>query len=133
MTPYLFTDSLVGSRESTVQAPESRGNCLEEICEILNNIKDPQFCVLPKDLRDHLKSPGRERLRGALEFPWNIEKKDKIMEDYLGRRDEVEAKQNKESAEDRNKECQDKATGEEMRERARERPAQTKQRKYIQT
>lgn len=55
------------------------------------------------------------------------------MEDYLGRRDEVEAKQNKESAEDQNKECQDKATGEEMRERAMERLAQTKQRKYIQT
>lgn len=72
----------------------------------------------PKGLRDHLKNPGRERLRGALEFPRNIEKKIKSWEDYLGRRDEEEAKQNKESAEDRNKEYQDKATGKEMRERA---------------
>ena len=45
------------------------------------------------------------------------------MEDY-----EEEAKQTKESAEDRNKEDQDKATGEEMRERAMERLAQTKKR-----
>jgi len=41
----------------------------------------------PKGLRDHLKNPGRERLRGALEFPRNIEKKIKSWEDYLGRRD----------------------------------------------
>ena len=41
-------------------------------------------------------------------------------------RDEEEAKQTKESAKDRNKEDKDKATGEEMRERAMERLAQTK-------
>ena len=46
------------------------------------------------------------------------------MEDYPERRDEEEAKQAKESAEDRNKEDQDKASGEEMRERAMERLAQ---------
>ena len=32
-----------------------RGNCLEEICKILNNIKEPQFCVSQKSLRDRLK------------------------------------------------------------------------------
>ena len=40
---------------------------------------------------------------------------DWIMEDYLERRDEEEAKKSKESAEDRNKEDQDKSSGEEMR------------------
>ena len=50
------------------------------------------------------------------------------MEDYLDRRDEEEAKQGKESTEDRNKEDQDKVSGEEMRERAMERLAQTKKR-----
>ena len=54
---------------------------------------------------------------------------DQIMEDYLDRRDEEEAKQlGKESTEDRNKEDQDKVSGEEMRERAMERLAQTKKR-----
>ena len=32
-----------------------RGNCFEEICKILNNIKQPQFCVSLKSLRDCLK------------------------------------------------------------------------------
>ena len=50
------------------------------------------------------------------------------MEDYLERRDEEEAKQGKESTEDRNKEDQDKVSGEEMRERAMKRLAQTKKR-----
>ena len=50
------------------------------------------------------------------------------MEDFLERRDDKEAKQTKQSAEDRNKEDQDKATGEKMRERAMERLAQTKKR-----
>ena len=54
---------------------------------------------------------------------------DQIMEDsYLERRDEEEAKQGKESTEDRNEEDQDKVSGEEMRERAMERLAQTKKR-----
>ena len=50
------------------------------------------------------------------------------MEDYLERRDKKEAKQGKESTEDRNKEYQDKVSGEEMRERAMERLAQMKKR-----
>ena len=50
------------------------------------------------------------------------------MEDYLERKDEEEAKQGKESTEDRNKEDQDKVSGEEMRERAMKRLAQTKKR-----
>ena len=50
------------------------------------------------------------------------------MEDYLERRDEEEAKQGKKSTEDRNKEDEDEASGEEMRERAMERLAQKKER-----
>lgn len=80
-----------------------------------------------------LEEPRKREAERGSGISMEYRKKDKIMEDYLGRRDEVEAKQNKESAEDQNKECQDKATGEEMRERAMERLAQTKQRKYIQT
>jgi len=58
--------SLVLSSGSFVQILE--GNCLEEICKILNNIKDP------KSLRDRLKilidmeRPGKERPRGAQEI-----------------------------------------------------------------
>lgn len=111
-----------------------RGNCLEEICKILNNIKDTQFCVSPKGLRDRLKilerdcrARKREAERGS-GISQEYREIDQIMEDYLERRDEEEAKQTKESAEDRNKEDQDKATGEEMRERAMERLAQTKKR-----
>lgn len=70
------------------------------------------------------KERGREGLRNSPEY----REIDKIMEDYLERRDEEEAKQTKESAEERIKQDQDKATGEEMRERAMERLAQTKKR-----
>ena len=113
-----------------------RGNCLEEICKILNNIKDTQFCVSPKGLRDRLKilerdckARKREAERGS-GISQEYREIDQIMEDYLERRDEKEAKQTKESAEDRNKEDQDKATGEEMRERAMERLAQTLEAKW---
>ncbi|PFX26289.1 hypothetical protein AWC38_SpisGene9077 [Stylophora pistillata] len=106
-----------------------RGNCLEEICKILNNIKDTQFCASPKGLRDCLKflerdckARKREADRGS-GISQEYREIDQIMEDYLERRDEEEAKQTKESAEDRNKEDKDKATGEEMRERAMERIA----------
>jgi len=52
----LYFVSLVGSCGSTVQAPEPRaGELLRGICKILNNIKDTQVCVSPKDLRDRLK------------------------------------------------------------------------------
>ena len=101
-------------------------------CKILNNIKDTQFCVSPKGLRDRLKivelreARKREAERGS-GISQEYREIDQ-MEDYLERRDEEEAKQTKESAEDRNKEDQDKATGEEMRERAMERLAQTKKR-----
>ena len=101
-----------------------RGNRLEEICKILNNIKDTQFCISPKGLRDCLKiverdckARKREPERGS-GISQEYREIDQIMEE--------EAKQTKESAEDRNKEDQDKATGEEMRERAMERLAQTK-------
>ena len=107
-----------GSRE--------RGNCLEEIAKILKNIKDPHFCVSVKSLRDHLKlmerdcsARRREAERGSGISP-NYRKIDRIMEDYLEKRDEEEAKQTKE---DQNKSDKDRRQGEEMRDRAMERLA----------
>ena len=50
------------------------------------------------------------------------------MEEYLERGDEEEAKQGKESIEDRNKEDEPNVSVEEMRERAMERLDQTKKR-----
>ena len=135
MTPYLVANSLVGTElwKHRSGTREWR-NCLGEICKILNNIKDTQFCVSPKGLRDRLKilerdckARKREAERGS-GISQEYREIDQIMEDYLERRDEEEAKQTKESADDRNKEDQDKATGEEMRERAMERLAQTKKR-----
>ena len=99
-----------------------RGNCCEEICKILNNIKEPQFCVSQKSLRDQLKILERDckARKGEAERGSGISPEyreiNQIMEDYLERRDEEEAKQGKESTEDRNKEYQDKVSGEEMRE-----------------
>ena len=111
-----------------------RGNCLEEICKILNNIKEPKFFVSPKSLRDRLKilerdakARKREAERGSGISP-EFREIDQAMEDYLERRDEEEAKHTKESVEDQKKNDQDEATGEEMRERAMERLAQTKKR-----
>ena len=54
---------------------------------------------------------SRTRLGNFSGIPRN-----QIMEDYLERRDEEEAKQGKEPTEYRNKEYQDKVSGEEMRE-----------------
>ena len=109
-------------------------NCFEEKSKILNNIKEPQFCVSQKSLRDRLKilerdckARKREAERGSGISP-EYREIDQIMEDYLERRDEEEAKQGKESTEDRNKEYQEKASGQEMRERAMERLGQTKKR-----
>ena len=75
-----------------------RGNSFEDICKILNNIKEPQFCISQKSLRDPLKimerdCKAREReaercSRISLEY----REIDQIMQDYLERRDEEEAK-----------------------------------------
>ena len=69
-----------------------RGNCFEEIRKILNNIKEPQFCVSYKSLRDRLKIlerdckvREREAERGSGISP-EYRGKDQIMEDYLERR-----------------------------------------------
>lgn len=86
-----------------------RGNCLEEICKILNNIKEPKFFVSPKSLRDRLKilerdakARKREAERGSGISP-EFREIDQAMEDYLERRDEEEAKHTKESVEDQKK------------------------------
>ncbi|KAK2561235.1 hypothetical protein P5673_015706 [Acropora cervicornis] len=39
---------------------QTAGNCFEEIRKILNNIKEPQFCVSQKSLRDRLKILERD-------------------------------------------------------------------------
>ena len=80
-----------------------------------------------KILERDSKARKREAERGS-GIPPEYREIDQIMEDYLERRDEEEAKQGKESTENRNKEDQDKVSGEEMRERAMERLAQTKNR-----
>ena len=67
-----------------------------------------------KILERDCKARKREADRSA-GISQEYREKDQIMEDYLERRGEEEANQTKESAEDRNKEDQDKATGEEMR------------------
>ena len=109
-----------------------RGNCLDEICKILNNIKEPQFCVSQKGLRDRLKilerdSKARKRdsERGSGISP-EYREIDQIMEGYMERREEEE--KTKESHTDVDRKHQDKAAGEEMRERAMERLAKTKKR-----
>ena len=126
MTPYLFANFLVAG--CGTRGTKERGNCFEDIFKILNNIKEPQFCVSQKSLGDRLK---------ILEIDCKVRKReadsrsgispkyreiDQILEDYLERKDEEEAKQ------DGNKEYQDKIAREEMRERAMEQLAQTKMR-----
>ena len=81
-----------------------------------------------KILERDCKARKREAERGSGISP-EYREIDQIMEDYLERRDEVEAKQGKESTEDRNKEYQDKIAGEEMRERAMERNGNEEPRK----
>ena len=52
----LLTWKLWKYRSST----RERGNCLDEICKILNNIKKPKFFVSQKGLRDRLKILERD-------------------------------------------------------------------------
>ena len=68
-----------------------------------------------KILERDCKARKGEAERGSAISP-EYREINQIMEDYLERRDEEEAKQGKESTEDRNKEYQDKVSGEEMRE-----------------
>ena len=109
-------------------------NVLDEICEILNNIKEAQFCVSQKSLRDHLNileidsdATKREAERGS-GTPSEYREIDEVMEDYLERREEEEAKLTNKSTDVRSKQSQDKIAGEEMRERVMEHLAQTKKR-----
>ena len=60
----------------------------------------------------------------------NRQKTVKTLEEYLERREEEEAKLTNKLTDGRNKQNQDKAAGQEMRERALERLAQTKKRKW---
>ena len=109
-----------------------RGNGLDEICKILNNIKEPQFCI--PSLRNRLKilekdskARKREAERGSGISP-EYREIDQIMEDYMERIEEEEKTNESRTDVDRNKADQDKAAGEEKRERAMERLAQIKKR-----
>ena len=73
-----------------------RENCLDEIYKTLNNIKEPQFCVSQKGLRDLLKilerdskARKREAERGS-EISQEYREIDQIMGDYMERREEEE-------------------------------------------
>ena len=110
------------------------GKLFRRNIKILNNIKEPQFFVSQKGLRDRLKilerdskARKREAERGSGISP-EYREIDQIMEDYMERREEEEKTKESRTNVDRNKADQDKAAGEEMRERAMERLAQTKKR-----
>ena len=110
--------------------PESGEIILDEICEILNNIKERQFCVSQKSLRDHLNvleidsdATKREAERGSGPSS-EYREIDQIME----RREEEEAKLTNKLTDVRSKQIQDKIAGEEMRDRVMEHLAQTRKR-----
>lgn len=111
-----------------------KGNCLDLIVEILNKLKEPKFNVSQKAIRDRIKilesdfkakKRGEERASGISPDRTEIED---IMEDFLERREEEEAKQEKETAEGHQKAQKDKAMAEDMRDKAMERLAQTRKR-----
>ena len=92
-----------------------RGNGLDEICKILNNIKEPQFCI--PSLRNRLKilekdskARKREAERGSGISP-EYREIDQIMEDYMERIEEEEKTNESRTDVDRNKADQDKAAG----------------------
>lgn len=113
-----------GSRE--------KGNCLDKIVENLNGIEEPVFNVSQKSVRDRIKilerdfrTKKREEERASGIAPVHREIDD-IMEDYLENRDEEEAKQQGEG--EKEKARAEKEKGEDMRNKAMERLAETKRR-----
>ncbi|CAH3184148.1 unnamed protein product, partial [Porites evermanni] len=114
----------LGSRE--------RGNCLDRIAESLNQLQEPFFNVSQKSIRDRLKmleSDFKRKDRFERNTSGISPEKDKseidiIMKDYLERRD----KQERESQKISDKTAKDKASAEEMRNKAMERLGETKKR-----
>ena len=112
----------LGSRE--------RGNCLNWIAESLNQLQEPLFSVSQKSIRDRLKILERDFKRkdqfernasGILPEKSEI---DVIMVDYLEREEQQERESEKISDET----AKDKASAEEMRNKAMERLSETKKR-----
>ena len=104
------------------------GNFLDEICEILNNIKEPQFCVSQKSLRDHLNVLESDATMREAERGSGTSSKYRDIDQIMERREEEEAKLTNKSTDVRSKQIQDKIAGEEMRERVMEHLAQTRKR-----
>ena len=108
-----------GSRE--------RGQCLDRIAESLNHIERPSFSVSQTSVRDRLKILERD-LKKKERSEKNVsgispEKTeiDQIMEDYLEQKEDQERESEKASE-------NDKATAEDMRNKAMERLSETKKR-----
>ena len=112
----------LGSRE--------RGNCLDRIAESLNQLQEPFFNVSQKSIRDRLKILERDFKRkdrferNASGISPEKSEIDVIMEDYLERKEEQERESEKIS----DKTAEDKASAEEMRNKAMERLGETKKR-----
>ena len=112
----------LGSRE--------RGNCLDRIAESLNQIQEPFFNVSQKSIRDRLKILERDFKRkdrferNASGISPEKSEIDVIMEDYLERKEDQERELEKIS----DKTAKEKASAEEMRNKAMERLGETKKR-----
>ena len=112
----------LGSRE--------RGNCLDWIAESLNQLQEPFFNVSQKSIRDRLRLLERdfkrkdrfERNASGI-FPEKSEI-DVIMGDYFERKEEQERESEKIS----DKTAKEKASAEEMRNKAMEHLSETKKR-----
>ena len=109
----------LGSRE--------RGNCLDRIAESLNQLQEPFFNVSQKSIRDRLKILERDFKRkdrferNASGISPEKSEIDVIMEDYLARKEEQEREWEKISI----KTAKDKASAEEMLNKAMERLGET--------
>ena len=108
----------LGSRE--------RGNCLDRIAESLNQLQEPFFNVSQKSIRDRLKILERDFKRKDRNASGISPEKSEIdvIKDYLERKEEQERESEKIS----DKTAKDKASAEEMRNKAMESLGETKKR-----
>ena len=107
-----------GSRE--------RGQCLDRIAESLNHLERPSFSVSQKSVRDRLKILERDYKKkersekNASGISPERTEGDQIMEDYLEQKEDQERESEKASEESRDKVAKEKATAEDMRNKAME-------------
>ena len=112
----------LGSRE--------RGNYLDRIAESLNQLHEPFFNASQKTIKNRLRLLERDFKmkdrfgRNASAISREKSEIDVIMEDYLERKEEQETESEKISV----KTAKDKASAEEMRNKAMERLGETKKR-----